>query len=57
MSTLAPSKECIGLKSGGVVMRIASRYFRPAEVETLLGAPSKAEARLGARDYRSRDGG
>ncbi len=36
-----------GLKPGQVVMRIDPRYFRPAEVETLLGDPSKAKARLG----------
>ena len=35
------------LKPGDVVMRIDPRYFRPAEVETLLGDPAKAKARLG----------
>ena len=28
-------------------MRIDPRYFRPAEVETLLGDPAKAKAKLG----------
>jgi GDPmannose 4,6-dehydratase len=28
-------------------MRIDPRYFRPAEVETLLGDPSKAKQQLG----------
>jgi GDPmannose 4,6-dehydratase len=28
-------------------VRIDPRYFRPAEVETLLGDPSKAKAKLG----------
>ena len=28
-------------------MKIDSRYFRPAEVETLLGDPSKAKEKLG----------
>ena len=32
---------------GDVVMRIDPRYFRPAEVETLLGNPAKAKARMG----------
>ena len=32
---------------GDVVMRIDPRYFRPAEVETLLGDPAKAHAMLG----------
>lgn len=35
------------LKAGDVVVRIDPRYFRPTEVETLLGDPSKAKARLG----------
>jgi len=35
------------LKVGDVVMRIHPRYFRPAEVETLLGDPTKAKERLG----------
>ena len=34
-------------KTGEVVVRIDPRYFRPAEVETLLGDPSKAHAKLG----------
>ncbi len=33
--------------TGAVVLRIDPRYFRPAEVETLLGDPSHAHARLG----------
>jgi len=32
---------------GDVIMRIDPRYFRPAEVETLLGDPTKAKERLG----------
>lgn len=32
---------------GDVIVRIDPRYFRPAEVETLLGDPSKAKAKLG----------
>lgn len=35
------------LKVGDVVVRIDPRYFRPTEVETLLGDPSKAKAKLG----------
>jgi GDPmannose 4,6-dehydratase len=35
------------LKSGQVVVRIDPRYFRPTEVETLLGDPSKAKVKLG----------
>ena len=36
-------------KSGRTVVRVDARYFRPAEVETLLGDPSRAEAELGWR--------
>ncbi|WP_148255522.1 GDP-mannose 4,6-dehydratase [Aidingimonas lacisalsi] len=36
-----------GLDVGDVVVRVDPRYFRPAEVETLLGDPAKAKARLG----------
>jgi len=35
------------LKVGDVVVQIDSRYFRPAEVKTLLGDPSKAKDKLG----------
>lgn len=35
------------LKVGAVVVRVDPRYFRPAEVETLLGDPSKAKDKLG----------
>jgi GDPmannose 4,6-dehydratase len=35
------------LKKGDVVMRIDPRYFRPTEVETLLGDSSKAKNQLG----------
>ena len=35
------------LKVGDVIVKVDPRYFRPAEVETLLGDPSKAKAQLG----------
>jgi len=35
------------LKVGDVVVRVDPRYFRPAEVETLLGDPTKAKTKLG----------
>jgi GDPmannose 4,6-dehydratase len=35
------------LKVGDVIVQIDPRYFRPAEVETLLGDPAKAKAKLG----------
>ncbi|MET3598499.1 GDP-mannose 4,6-dehydratase [Martelella mangrovi] len=39
---LAPAVE-----PGQVIVRIDPRYFRPAEVDTLLGDPSKAKEKLG----------
>ena len=42
VGNLAPA-----LSLGDVVIRINPRYFRPAEVETLLGDPSKAKELLG----------
>ena len=39
---LAPS-----VKPGDVIVRVDPRYFRPAEVETLLGDPTKAKEKLG----------
>jgi GDPmannose 4,6-dehydratase len=34
-------------KPGDVIVRVDPRYFRPTEVETLLGDPGKAKAKLG----------
>ena len=42
LGDLAPA-----LSLGDVVIRVNPRYFRPAEVETLLGDPSKAKELLG----------
>ena len=36
-----------GVKVGDIVIKIDPRYFRPTEVETLLGDPSKAKIKLG----------
>jgi GDPmannose 4,6-dehydratase len=36
-----------GMKPGDVIVAVDPRYFRPAEVETLLGDPSKAREKLG----------
>ncbi len=42
-------KKAPALSVGDVVMRINPRYFRPAEVDTLIGDPSKAKEKLGWR--------
>jgi GDPmannose 4,6-dehydratase len=36
-----------GLRVGQTIVRIDPRYFRPTEVDTLLGDPTKAKAKLG----------
>ncbi|MBY4896839.1 GDP-mannose 4,6-dehydratase [Cupriavidus sp. AU9028] len=36
-----------GLKTGDVIVRVDPRYFRPTEVDTLLGDPTRARERLG----------
>ena len=41
-SDMAPA-----VSEGDVILRIDPRYFRPAEVETLLGDPTRAKQRLG----------
>ena len=41
------SDRAPSVKVGDVVVRIDPRYFRPAEVETLLGDPTKAKEVLG----------
>ena len=35
------------LNEGDIIVRVDPRYFRPAEVETLLGDPTKAQQNLG----------
>jgi GDPmannose 4,6-dehydratase len=35
------------IQKGDVIVRVDSRYFRPTEVETLLGDPRKAKEKLG----------
>ena len=39
-----PEAKC---KVGDIVVQVDPRYFRPTEVETLLGDPSKAKTKLG----------
>lgn len=38
---------CPGVNVGDVIVRVDPKYFRPAEVETLLGDPSRAKEKLG----------
>jgi GDPmannose 4,6-dehydratase len=41
------AEEGVDRASGRVLVKVDPRYFRPTEVETLLGDPSKAKAKLG----------
>jgi GDPmannose 4,6-dehydratase len=45
IARMAPADSAI--KAGQCIAAIDSRYFRPAEVETLLGDPRKAREKLG----------
>ena len=39
--------NCPGLSVGDVIVRVDPRYFRPTEVDSLLGDPSKAQQIMG----------
>lgn len=41
------NEKGIDTKSGKVVIQIDPKYFRPAEVDLLLGDPTKARKQLG----------
>ena len=43
----AIAERCPSVKPGDVIVRVDPRYFRPTEVDTLLGDPTKARTRLG----------
>jgi GDPmannose 4,6-dehydratase len=43
----------IDAKSGQVLVEVDPRYFRPTEVDLLLGDPSKARQKLGWRHKTS----
>lgn len=45
--TAITGDKAAALSVGDVIVRIDPRYFRPAEVETLLGDPAKAKEKLG----------
>merc|ERR1711879_983730 len=44
---IANETVCPGVKVGDVIVRVDPKYFRPAEVETLLGDPANAKNKLG----------
>ena len=45
--TAVDAEKAPGVSVGDVIVKVDPRYFRPAEVETLLGDPAKAKAKLG----------
>lgn len=45
--TKIESDKVPGVKVGDVIIKVDPRYFRPAEVENLLGDPTKAKTKLG----------
>jgi GDPmannose 4,6-dehydratase len=44
---IAGSNLAGNIAPGQIIVKVDPRYFRPTEVETLLGDPSKAKAKLG----------
>src|SRR5512133_1596209 len=40
-------QSCMAVKPGDIIVRVDRRYFRPAEVEALLGDATKAHDKLG----------
>jgi GDPmannose 4,6-dehydratase len=47
VSKIIDSNKAPALAVGDVIVKVDPKYFRPAEVETLLGDPSKAKDKLG----------
>lgn len=47
ISEITDASKAPAVMPGDTIVRIDPRYFRPAEVETLLGNPSKAREKLG----------
>jgi GDPmannose 4,6-dehydratase len=45
----------VGTVNGTVAVRVSPRYFRPAEVDTLLGDPTKAQQKMGWTQHTSID--
>jgi GDPmannose 4,6-dehydratase len=45
--TSVTGEDAPGVKVGDVIVKVDPRYFRPAEVETLLGDPTEAKEKLG----------
>lgn len=47
VTAILDPEKAPAVKVGDVIVKVDPRYFRPAEVETLLGDPTKAKQKLG----------
>ena len=47
VTAVTDAAKAPAVKPGDVIVRVDPRYFRPAEVETLFGDPTKAKDKLG----------
>ena len=43
---MSSNEKGVNIKTGKILVEVDKKYFRPAEVEILLGDPSKAEKEL-----------
>ena len=46
-AAIGQPERSLSVKPGDAIVHVDPRYFRPTEVETLLGDPAKAKAKLG----------
>ncbi|KLU01297.1 GDP-mannose 4,6-dehydratase [Rhodopirellula islandica] len=47
VTKITDSEKAPAISVGDIIVKVDPRYFRPAEVETLLGDPAKAKEKLG----------
>lgn len=47
VTKVTDSEKAPAISVGDIIVKVDPRYFRPAEVETLLGDPAKAKEKLG----------
>ncbi|MBM95692.1 MAG: GDP-mannose 4,6-dehydratase [Oceanospirillaceae bacterium] len=47
ISAIENPELCPGVNVGDLIVKVDPKYFRPAEVETLLGDPANAKSKLG----------
>ncbi len=47
VTAITDPEKAPGVKVGDIIVQVDPRYFRPSEVETLIGDPTKAKEKLG----------